>query len=133
MLDSFSGNIDEKSLQLSRVYKDGPRDGSPTITPSESNIPVAYYSDIKICYATSPGYTALRDPDTGSWYIECLCKVFADHAHDKHLEELLKLVGSMVSNRTTILGPMQTAGNEDRGFTKTLYFNPGMSITKSKR
>lgn len=83
---------------------------------------------MKICYATVPGYNAFRDPNMGSWYIEAMCKVFAEHAHDTHLEDLLKLIGLILEQRRTEYSELQTASNEDRGFTKRLFFNPGFYI-----
>lgn len=90
---------------------------------ASQNIPVC--SDIKICYATGPGFEAMREPDTGSWYIESMCGIWARHAHDKSLDDLLKMVGENQLNKQSRHGNIQTAHNEDRGFFKKLYFNPG--------
>lgn len=67
----------------------------------------------------------MREPDTGSWYIESMCRIWATHAHDKSLDDLLKMVGENQLNKQSELGHIQTAHNEDRGFFKKLYFNPG--------
>lgn len=83
---------------------------------------------MKICYATLPGYNAFRDPELGSFYIEVMCKIFAQHAHDTHLEDLLKLIGTMLEKMRTERFELQTASNEDRGFNKKLYFNPGFYL-----
>lgn len=87
------------------------------------NIPT--YSDIKICYATVPGYRSFRDPLDGSWYIQIMCEIWSEHAHDTHLDDLLKMVGSTASVKRTENSKLQTCSNEDRGFFKKLYFNPG--------
>lgn len=86
---------------------------------------VATFSDIKICYGTLPGFKAFRDPNEGSWYIQVLCDVFAEHAHDTHLEDLIKIIGNTLSTRRTDQMHIQTGSNTDRGFFKTLFFNPG--------
>lgn len=86
---------------------------------------VATFYDMKICYSTVLGYNAFRDPVEGSWYIQILCKVFAEHAHDTHLEDLLKLIGENMNVKRTERDHLQTVSNEDRGFNKILYFNPG--------
>lgn len=83
------------------------------------------YSDIKICYASLPGYTAFRHPAEGSWYVQIMCEVLAKHAHDTDLEQMLKIIGNTLSTKRTERGKMQTSSNEDRGFDKDLYFNPG--------
>lgn len=88
-----------------------------------ANIPS--FSDIKICYATAPGYKSFRDPVSGSWYIQIMCEVWSKHAHDTHLDDLLKMVGNTASLRRTEDDKLQTCSNEDRGFFKALYFNPG--------
>lgn len=86
---------------------------------------IATFYDMKICYSTVLGYNAFRDPVEGSWYIQILCKVFAEHAHDTHLEDLLKLIGENMNIKRTERDHLQTVSNEDRGFNKILYFNPG--------
>lgn len=86
---------------------------------------IATFYDMKICYSTVLGYNAFRDPIEGSWYIQILCKVFAEHAHDTHLEDLLKIIGGHMNNKRTECDHLQTVSNEDRGFNKVLYFNPG--------
>lgn len=87
------------------------------------NLPT--FSDMKICYATVPGYRSFRDPENGSWYIQIMCRIWSEHAHDTHLDDLLKMVGNTASNLRTEESKLQTCSNEDRGFFKTLYFNPG--------
>lgn len=87
------------------------------------NLPT--YSDMKICYATVPGYRSFRDPENGSWYIQIMCNIWSQHAHDTHLDDLLKMVGNSASVLRTEESKLQTCSNEDRGFFKTLYFNPG--------
>lgn len=86
---------------------------------------IATFYDMKICYSTVIGYNAFRDPIEGSWYIQILCKVLAEHAHDTHFEDLLKIIGGHMNNKRTECDHLQTASNEDRGFNKILYFNPG--------
>lgn len=93
--------------------------------PSTKRDNIATFYDMKICYSTVSGYNAFRDPVEGSWYIQILCKVFAEHAHDTHLEDLLKIVGEQMNVKRTELDHLQTVSNEDRGFNKNLYFNPG--------
>lgn len=86
---------------------------------------VSTFSDIQICYGTLPGFKSFRDPNDGSWYIQVLCDVFAEHAHDTHLADLLKIIGNTMSTRRTEQMHIQTVSNTDRGFYKTLFFNPG--------
>lgn len=102
---------------------DNDESNAATAEAARQNIPVC--SDMKICYATGPGFEAMREPDTGSWYIESMCGIWARHAHDKSLDDLLKMVGESQLNKKSRHGNIQTAHNEDCGFFKKLYFNPG--------
>ena len=61
--------LDTSSPDASVVMKP-----SPMVSRSGKRIPM--YGDILIAYGTVPGYVANRDTMHGSWYIECLCKVF---------------------------------------------------------
>jgi caspase Dronc len=51
------------------------------------------YSDILICYATVVGFMTHRDVQDGSWYIQNMVSLWAEHAHDTHVEDLVKMVG----------------------------------------
>lgn len=95
---------------------------------NEANIivdPLQTYSDIKICYSTVSGYSSHRDAMTGSWYIESMSRIFYKYSHDTHLENLLKLISEEMKDYVGENNEMQTPCNEDIGFSKKLYFNPG--------
>jgi Caspase domain/Caspase recruitment domain len=94
-------------------------DGAPSIY-------VPSFSDILICYGTVPGFMTHRDVGFGSWYVREMCKIFAEHAYDCHLEELLKLVGTKTMEIRDA-GRVQVASTENRGFNKLLFFNPKIS------
>lgn len=88
------------------------------------NVPIYY--DMKICYSTISGFNAFRDPVEGSWYVQILCNVFANHSHDTHFDDLLKIIGELMNRkRNENNNQSQTTSNEDRGFNKNLFFNPG--------
>lgn len=91
--------------------------------PLPSNI--ATYCDMLVCYATVPGFAAHRDTNTGSWFVESMCKIWSEHAHDTDVEILMKLVGEYASTYRTENSALQTICTEQRGFFKQLYLNPG--------
>lgn len=93
-------------------------DGRPPLVPT--------YNDILICYGTVPGFTTHRDVNFGSWYVKELCKVFAEHACDCHIEEMLKMISTNTMNIRDS-GRVQVASTESRGFDKLLFFNPKIS------
>ncbi|XP_026329192.1 caspase Dronc-like isoform X2 [Hyposmocoma kahamanoa] len=80
------------------------------------------HSDILIAHATVPGYVSNRDVVGGSWYIQALCDVFAERAHDCHVEKLFTLVDERLKLR---FGP-QTSSVDRWGFNKRLYLHPGL-------
>lgn len=91
--------------------------------PLPSNI--ATYCDMLVCYATVPGFAAHRDTNTGSWFVESMCKIWSEHAHDTDVEILMKLVGEYASSYRTEHSALQTICTEQRGFFKQLFLNPG--------
>uniref|UniRef100_A0A2M4CSE3 Putative caspase-1 n=1 Tax=Anopheles darlingi TaxID=43151 RepID=A0A2M4CSE3_ANODA len=86
---------------------------------------IATYCDMLVCYATVPGFAAHRDTNTGSWFVESMCKVWAEYAHDIDVENMMKLVGAYASTYRTETAALQTICTEQRGFFKLLYLNPG--------
>lgn len=89
---------------------------------------LASWSDMYICYGTTPGYESYRNTATGTLYVSAVCKVFSQHAGSKHLQKLLSLVSAEVSSESTGDGSFQTPSNEDRGWRKDFYFNPGFFV-----
>ncbi|XP_055852801.1 caspase Dronc-like [Episyrphus balteatus] len=83
-------------------------------------------SDMLVCYASVRGFQALRDPEEGSWYIQAFCKVLAEHAHDTHIEDMLKLIGEKLKSLRSQEGYLQTPAYYNHGFNKLLFFNPGV-------
>lgn len=84
------------------------------------------YADMFICFSTVPGFAAHRDTHRGSWFVESMCEVWAKHAHDTNVEELMKLVGKHANTyRTEQNNALQTLASEQRGFFDVLFLNPG--------
>ncbi|KAH8369985.1 hypothetical protein KR093_001763 [Drosophila rubida] len=88
-----------------------------------TNVPTL--TNMLVAYASVPGYETHRDPTNGSWYIQKLCDVIANNAHDTCMEDLLKLTEAAVAKMRTQKGDLQTAQYENSGFSKKLFFNPG--------
>jgi len=60
--------------------------------------------DYLIAYSTSAGYSSLRSPQHGSVYVNALCKVFRNNAHNHDLLSMLTMVSREVCE---ISGNMQ--------------------------
>lgn len=84
-------------------------------------------SDLLICYATMEGFKAHRDKVTGSWYIQELCKTIAEHAHDTHFEDILKLVQRKVVKIRAENGGIQMGNYRNIGFDFKFFLNPAIS------
>lgn len=87
-------------------------------------------TDMKVCYATMRGFEALRDTKLGSWYVISTCKIWSEHAHNKDLDHLMRMVGEDSSLNQSEKGYRQTATNEEIGWYRALYFNPGFYPSK---
>ncbi|KOB75500.1 Caspase [Operophtera brumata] len=110
-------------------------DGTPTI-PGSSPPPrrrpgsavsrpldkTSFYSNILIAQSTLPGFVSRRDKKLGSWYIQALCSVFAERAHDTHVDKLFTLV----DKRLEELFQIQTSSVDRWGFNQRLYLHPGL-------
>ncbi|XP_053625595.1 caspase-6-like isoform X2 [Plodia interpunctella] len=122
--DHASAKLDNDCSQGDAVSYDGHRrvqaqpDGSSDGSQQSSRI----FSDILIAHSTVPGYVSNRNPEEGSWYIQTLCRVFAAHAHHRHVEELLTLVDQQMETRYH----RQTSSVDKWGFNCRLYLMPGL-------
>lgn len=103
-------------------------------------MPARKFADMLIAYSTVPGkfqlfhtslnYTDLslgfvshRDPQTGTWYIQTICEVFMEHAHDTDVESMLKMVDAKLAKLVANSNSRQTTSYENRGF-KNCYLHP---------
>lgn len=92
----------------------------PNLTKNVSTL-----SDMLVCYATTAGFKTMRDSKLGSWYIQNLCDVMAEHAHNMAMEDILKTTDNLVRKLRTKEGNLQTGNFLNLGFAKKLFFNPG--------
>ncbi|XP_075164243.1 death regulator Nedd2-like caspase [Haematobia irritans] len=115
------GDMSERGVFNTKVQTD-----SITFNYKINNIPIL--SDLIVCYATSEGFKAHRDPEYGSWYIQSFVKYMAQNAHDTSFEDIIKKIQHELSKLRTDEGQLQTANYVNRGFNKALYFNPGCSL-----
>jgi len=84
------------------------------------------YEDIFVSYATIPSYVAYRNNMKGSWFVQCLCKVFMKHSCEEDLVSLLARVTQQLKTYCTSRGEKQVNETLLRGVTRRLFFNPGL-------
>nr|XP_023028906.1 caspase-7-like [Leptinotarsa decemlineata] len=94
-------------------------------SPVSSIINLRSEEDMLVGYSTLLGYKAHRDPNRGSWYIELMCDVFMNHAHDTPVDNLLSIIDNRLRRRMSENQTMQTAEHRNKGFKK-LYLHPGI-------
>ena len=116
-------NIDASGCTLSdaEVFN-GPRTTelrSPTV------------EDMLIACSTIPGYVSNRDTIRGSWFIECICKVFMTHAATTDIRDMLDQVSVEMSSYVSENGTKQACSYEVRHFYKKLFFNPGIRTAEN--
>lgn len=115
----------------SRVYDTadaGPIPVNVPESPLSRQERTATWSDMYVAYATIPGYSALKNSAIGSWFLSAVYKVFSEHASTMHLEKLMRRVTDNVLRRSSHDGSKQTPSVESWGWTKKLYFNPGLFV-----
>lgn len=86
------------------------------------------YSDMLVVQSTLPGYVSYRDSITGSWFIQILCKVFMNHAHENHVQDLFSMIDSELKHLRTMNNECQTSSVQSWGFNKHCYLNPGLFV-----
>ncbi|KYN10178.1 PREDICTED: caspase Dronc-like isoform X2 [Trachymyrmex cornetzi] len=99
---------------------------------NEANIEIPHiqtirnYSDMLIVQSTLPGYVSYRDSKTGSWFIQILCKIFMNHAHKNHVQDLFNMIDAELKILRTTNHECQTSSVQSLGFNKHCYLNPGL-------
>lgn len=111
------------------------------------------WEDMLIAYATVPGYVANRNLFRGTWFIESICQVFMNMAHDTDIREMLDEVSDQMRYYESEYGTKQSCSYEVgrpvhifkwtsfsfafrfkvRHFYKKLFFNPGIVINMEQQ
>ncbi|XP_026475815.1 caspase Dronc-like [Ctenocephalides felis] len=84
-------------------------------------------SDMLICHSTIPGFQSYREAETGTWYINTICNIWAENACDTDVESMMKQVAVKFRNFLTSDNKIQTPYYENISFN-TCYFHPGLYI-----
>ncbi|XP_012214780.1 caspase-3 [Linepithema humile] len=120
----------QKAVAYSRIATDTCAFSNGKTDESNIDIPriqtTRNYSDMLIVQSTLPGYVAHRDTVTGSWFIQILCKVFMNHAHKNHVQDLFSMIDAELDRLRTMHNECQTSCVESKGFNKHCYLNPGL-------
>ena len=67
----------------------------------------------------------------GSWFVQCLCRIFMKFSCSEDLETLLLRVTQELRLYCTTRGEKQINETLLRGVTRKLYFNPGLPHSSS--
>ncbi|XP_077971886.1 cell death protein 3-like [Styela clava] len=151
--DTTDSNDDDQWLRnvLSTILPDGifiglqnqddedVADANP-VGPSETvNVPdetgsehIGNEPNMLISFSTMEGYKSFRNEGEGSWFIQAICDVFREHAHDEDIIALMKRVHIKVNGRVARSSSRQLDGCRVCSRTthsfgdKKLYLFPGL-------
>ena len=84
--------------------------------------------DMLIAWSTIPGYVANRNTIKGSWFVECICRVFMRCAATMDIRDMLDKVSMEMRNYEDENGMKQTCSYEVRHFYRKVYLNPGIDM-----
>jgi len=84
------------------------------------------WGDMAIAFSTIPGHVSNRHLCEGSWFVQSLVTVFMNYACEMDFESMLKKMAKHVMQYQTFDQEMQAPEVILRGWTKSLYFNPGI-------
>ena len=93
-----------------------------------SVVKMGTFTDYLFGYATQEGHQALRDINTGSWYIEKLVQIFMEKARHTTVTEMLVEVNREVQNRESDQGDIQTSQVLST-LSRRFYLFPGVNPT----
>lgn len=88
---------------------------------------VPIISDMMICFSTIDGYVSWRNEQNGTWFGSALALALAQHSFQCELNQILTIASDIVNRRTTKNGAKQAIEWKYRAWTKSLYFNPGIT------
>lgn len=115
---------DQEFVSLSQFIS--PSSAGRVVPELESLARDPSYEDMFVSFATIPTYVAYRNNMKGSWFIQCLCKVFMRYSCEEDLVALLLRVSKELKVFCTTRGEKQINETLLRGVTRKLFFNPGL-------
>ena len=85
--------------------------------------------DMIVAQANAPENSFFRNGDQGTAYIQTLCEVFMENAHERELMDLLQLTATRHFDTSQRPGCRLRVRNSNlhHNFSKRLYFNPGFN------
>uniref|UniRef100_A0A914BUA4 mitogen-activated protein kinase kinase n=1 Tax=Acrobeloides nanus TaxID=290746 RepID=A0A914BUA4_9BILA len=123
MVDSVAGEVHESDgLCLGKL----PESSSKRSTLN-SSADIPNYADIFEFYATAPYDVAHRDPQSGSEFINSLCKIFYAHAHRYHFSDMAKRIwGIRLKNKK--YKEIDSRVDRDPNYYKRIHFRLSKTI-----
>ena len=93
--------------------------------PNEETLGIEH-ADVLLSFSTLPGYVSIRNTKCGSWYVNALVEVFANHAWEEDVLSLLTIVNYHVSRFVTSSGWRQIPAPQST-LRKKLFLLPRYS------
>ncbi|XP_041378266.1 caspase-3-like [Gigantopelta aegis] len=109
-----------------KLDKDLPEEVDLAAVHAQSQLPagIPNEKDFMFGYATVPGYRALRDENSGCWYIQALADVFEKYADSEDLNSMMTRVNAIVNKQMTTkrCGPVVQTPVYHNALTKKVIF-----------
>lgn len=83
-------------------------------------------TDMLLIYSCLAGFVSVRNETAGSWLGVALAYFIMTHAHERDLQKILNLVAGDINQRESTNGHIQSIETKFFGWSKSLYFNPGI-------
>lgn len=97
-------------------------------TTSEPDRQRPIRTDMLLVFSCLAGFVSVRNETAGSWLGVALAYFIMTHAHERDLLKILNLVTGDIIQRKSSMGHLQSIEVKLLGWTKSLYFNPGIYL-----
>ncbi|KAH7716858.1 Cell death protein 3 precursor, partial [Aphelenchoides avenae] len=85
------------------------------------------HSDYLVAFSTVPHYNSWRHPVNGSWFIQSVCAIFAEHAHSETVASMLEMVQRRVSKEYGTPRNWKQMPEHVNRLVQKFYIFPGVS------
>ncbi|XP_067207237.1 caspase-1-like isoform X2 [Linepithema humile] len=102
-----------------------------TGTDSVSSYKIPTHADFLLAHSSVQGFYTWRNPEEGTWYVQCLCDVLDKHGTEYELMNLLTMTARKVAINFASYNPNEISLHEKKQvpsvttmLTRSVYFTP---------
>ena len=133
-IEACRGSVDMEGYDATDGRGDYETDSHGSIDSKKLSLPTE--SDFLYCYSTAEGFKAWLNDKQGSWFIQAICDVFREHAHNKDIVQMMTLVNGQLAERRTNTNDLETSNKRQVASSviqlrKDFYFFPPFPLQGS--